>query len=192
MKDVIEVYIKIVIATFGFIAPSFTLLISIFIEGIEKKRIKHEEELKQLEALIQGKIQAAGNLETAMKDNLKQLQNKKKESTKELNLLNPRRQVKRLFIPLLCALFFIGLYHIERSKYFPECNTFVIKLFTLIPSGIFFSYAFYVLWQLFCLIIETKKNLISESKAVILQPSELEEEPQQKINTNAGARQKKK
>ncbi len=174
MKEVIEIYIKIIIAVFGFVAPSFTLLISIYIEGIEKKRIKQEEEIKQLERLIKNNLaNNSADLEGEMKSNLKQLEVKKRESTHELNLLNPKRQVIRMFLPLLFSLICIILYYVERSNIYTYLNVFSIKCITISISVMFFSYALFVLWQLFDLIIETKKSLISDRESIILQPEDI-------------------
>lgn len=176
MKEIVDIYVKIIIALFGFVAPSFALLISIFIEGIEKKRIKQEEEIKQLETLISKDINnPSSGLESAMKSSLKKLTRQKKKSTAELNLLNPKRQVTRMFLPLLLSLGCISIYYFEKSGMYPDIDSFYIKLITILISTLPLSYATFVLWQLFGLIIDTKKALITEKEAVVLQPSDNKE-----------------
>lgn len=169
MKEIIDIYTKIVVATFGFIGPSFTLLISIFIEAIEMARIKHEQQLKTINSLTRENINNPDkDIEKEMKSSLKELKKEKTKTQRELNLLSPKRQIKRVFIPLVLSLIFISLFYFEQTPYCPIENKFYSKLTWLIASGFLFAYCLYVLWQILYMVIDAKQALIKEKTDVIL------------------------
>jgi hypothetical protein len=169
MKDIIDIYTKIVVATFGFIGPSFTLLISIFIEAIEMARIKHEQQLKTINSLTRGNINDPDkDIEKEMKSSLVELKKQKVKIQRDLNLLNPKRQIRRVFIPLILSLVFIGLYYFQHTTYCPIENTFCAKLVWLLASGLLFLYCLFVLYQILYMVIESKQALIKEKTDLIV------------------------
>lgn len=170
MKEVIEIYSKIVVATFGFIGPSFTLLISIFIEAIEKARAKNEKRLTTMEDLYDElyKNKEGKDIDSEMADILAKNADSKKQIDKEQNLLNPRRQIKRVFIPLISSLFFIACYHFMRTQYCGLNDPFWYKLFFISISGTLFSYCLYVLWQILNMVIDAKQAVIKDKTDQVL------------------------
>ncbi|QYJ67729.1 hypothetical protein [Flavobacterium litorale] len=180
MKEIIEIYSKIIVATFGFIGPSFTLLISIFIESIEKSRAKNEQQLKTIESLYADlyKNREERDMEEEMKKILKKNKTHKKQIMKELNLLNPRRQIKRVFIPLILSIIFIAIYYFARTKYcnLENSNLSLLKILVLAISGVCFAYCLFVLWQILNMVIEAKQALIKDrTDKVVKQENILED-----------------
>lgn len=91
MKELIDLYSKLVIGTFSFIGPFFTLFISLFYKASEKSKQKHREQLRILITIA---------------DHNKSIKKLIGVNEKEIRLLNPKRQVKRLFGSLLVSIFF--------------------------------------------------------------------------------------
>lgn len=175
MKELIDIYAKILVATFGFIGPSFTLLISIFVESIQKSRIIYEQQIKTFDVLTEAASIKSLNLEDAkaLKFSLKQTKKQKEKAQKELNLLNPKRQIRRVFLPLILSLVFIGIYYYEHTKYCDFVNPFVSNLiYWLIISAICFLYSLFVLRQILETVIEAKQNVLKEKTDVVLQEDE--------------------
>ncbi|MEC4049574.1 hypothetical protein OX284_009055 [Flavobacterium sp. SUN046] len=164
MKEIIEIYSKIVVATFGFIGPSFTLLISIFIDAIEKARIKKEQQLETLQSLYDSLYKSRNNtdIEKGMKKILKENAKQKTNIIKETNLLNPKRQIKRVFIPLIMSLFFISLYYYARTSRCIIENIDALKIIAIILSLCFFAYCLFALWQILNMVIDAKQAAIKD------------------------------
>ncbi|KRB55908.1 hypothetical protein [Flavobacterium sp. Root186] len=178
MKEIIEIYSKIVVATFGFIGPSFTLLISIFIDAIEKARIKNDQQLETIKSLYDDAyVKNKDNIEEEMTKIIKENKKHKKQIIKESNLLNPKRQIKRVFIPLILSLFFISLYYFARTNYCLLDLPFIIvlKCVAIIISGICFSYCLFALWQILNMVIEAKQILIKDKNDKVVKQEKEEE-----------------
>jgi hypothetical protein len=142
MKEVIDLYAKLVIGTFSFIGPSFTLFISLFYQALQKSTEKHQS---QFDTLV------------SLKSSNSIISDLIKSNRKELNLLNPKRQVRRLFIGLFLSLGLIFFYYFQHSHFWPY-ESLIIRAASIILSGLFFIYCIIVLWQVFCIIITTKSE----------------------------------
>lgn len=157
MKEMIDLYAKLVIGTFSFIGPSFTLLISLFFNGIRKSREKHEAQLETLQRLIQSKFANGANFENNLNVGRMLFRAKTRANKRELNLLNPKRQVRRLFGSLIIAILLIGCYYFQHSNFCPF-NSGIIRILTILLSGVSFLFSLNVLWQIFCTIIRIKSE----------------------------------
>lgn len=140
MKELIDLYSKLVIGTFSFIGPSFTLFISLFYRASEKSTQKH---LVQLRILV------------SIEDDNKKIKALISNNEREIRLLDPKRQVIRLFGSLLVSLFLICFYYFQKSHFW-HWNHNGLHGLTLGISGMFFLYCLLVLWQVFCIIIKSK------------------------------------
>lgn len=170
MKDIISIYSKLLISILSFIAPAMTLLINVFLEGVEKIKARNEEKIKQIEEIIKINVQnCTGDFEKTIKDSLNSLKKQKSTAEKQLRLLNPKRQVFRLFIPLIFALLLV-LCYIFIKEYVKSINYPSVRIICLMLSGICFVYGLYVLYQLFCIVIETKRVLSLDLKQDLLKP----------------------
>ena len=160
MKDVIDIYTKILIAILGFVAPSMTLLLGVFAEGVIRQRQRNEEKIKQLEDLIlQEPQQIKGKSQDKIdyiKGSIKQHEEQKEKAQKDINLLSPKRQVIRVFGTLTLSIILAALYYFFRSPYF-KTDLKYFKLVTLILSLGAFFYSLFSLWQIFCTITELKQ-----------------------------------
>lgn len=148
MKELIDLYAKMIIGTFTFIGPSFTLLNSLFFNHLERNSERAKERLQSL---------------TKLADPMKPIQELVAHNKRATNLLNPKRQVVRLFGSLLLALIFIAFYYFQSTEY---CNfkSIYVKGLALGSSGICYIYALICLWQVFCVIIDSKVEEEKENK----------------------------
>lgn len=142
MKETIDLYAKLVIGTFSFIGPSFTLFIPMFYQAFEKSSENHKNKLKVLISL------------SSQNRDIKKLIRK---NEREINFLKPRRQVRRLFIGLFASLILISFYYFQHSTFWPYKSQ-ILRGVTVFTSGIFFVHCLRVLWQVFCTIITLKSE----------------------------------
>lgn len=157
MKETVDLYAKLVIGTFSFIGPSFTLLIPLFYAAIEKFREKHESQIKNLQKIIQDSMLKEGNFVQQIEVGSKFLKAKVKANKKELNLLDPKRQIRRLFRSLFGAILLIIFYYFQKSHFWPY-NYQAIRVTSIALSILSFLYCLHVLWQIFCTIIKAKSE----------------------------------
>lgn len=170
MKEIIDIYSKMLVATFGFIGPSFTLLISIFVEALESARISHEQQLKTINSLTRENINNSDkDIEKEMKNSLKELTKKKKTIQKELNLLNPKRQIKRVFIPLVFSLISLAGYYFQQTEHCPIKNTHYSRIAWLGISGLLFIYCLFVLSQIIYTVIEAKQAVVKQKNDKVVE-----------------------
>lgn len=167
MKEVIDLYTKILIGTFSFIGPFFTLLITLFYAALEKSKERHDAKLKNInETISRG--------DSNQKQNSKKLLALLNENQKEINLLTPKRQIRRWAISLVVSIIFIGFYNFQHSHFWNEkiiiCPIFY-KIFALTLSMMGFCYCVWVLWQVFCTIIKSKEEEEKSKKEKLVKRS---------------------
>lgn len=148
MKEIVELYTRLVIATFGFIGPSFSLLMLLFYSAIENAQSRSKVQTRMVQYLIDDnyddkKMSELGTL-------LKRLK-------KEVRQLRPEYQILRLMTGLFTAIFFIGLYYFLRAEIFLTDGR-CLKEGALFFSCIGFLFSLKVLWELFCIIIKAKEE----------------------------------
>lgn len=92
-------------------APILVILLSIFREGRSKLTIQYENESFQSEKNIREQLKKIGEAEKAdverIQQSLYKLKAIKKGAQTKLSYLNPKKQILRLFIPLLIS--FLGV-----------------------------------------------------------------------------------
>ena len=157
MKELIDLYSKLLIGTFTFIGPSFTLFIPIFYKALDKSIQKHQAKLKNLEAISREAI-TDGNIEELqkrIKEGNKQLKQLSNQAKRELDLLRPKRQMRRLFIGLFVSITTLAFYHFQHSHFW-KFESQLLRFVCLFVSGLSFVYCLRVLWQVFCTIINIR------------------------------------
>ena len=155
MKEVVDLYSKLVIGMFSFMGPSFTLLIPLFYKGTKFSKQKHADKLRNLKEVIAGLL-LDNSFPRKVEETIADLKKKVRINETELNLLNPKRQVVRIFGSLLLAILFIGFYHFQGFAFLVVQKFFSKRFHTLSFSVLCLGYTIRVLWQVFCIIIETK------------------------------------
>jgi hypothetical protein len=186
LKEAIDIYGKFLIAIFSFVAPAMTLLIGLFGGNISKYRAINEEMSVQLEDFIMnvrpGDMPGDDNKDKikSFKKNLKENEDQQKAASKDSRLLSAKRQVRRIFIPLLISVICLMIYHLINPNdiLFPILTT--GNLFLTI-SILLLSYALFAVWQVFCMIIQVKEKMEKESKFVAKAEKTLTNEIQPQI-----------
>lgn len=159
LRDIIDLYSRIVIGILGFVAPAITLLIGVFADGIDIHRKRKVDKVKHLNDMmedshdkIKGKPKSSvSHLIQTIKKHGKQ----KSTLQREINLLSPKRQVIRVFGSLILCLALIAVYEILGIYGFPS-GFISIKALALAISLSVFAYSLICLWQIFCIIIDIR------------------------------------
>ena len=84
MKEAIDLYAKIVVATFSFIGPSFTLLIALFVPAIQRSKKRHDARIDTLQEILAKNIIEGNNFATLVSDGKAQLDKLSSENNREL------------------------------------------------------------------------------------------------------------
>ena len=121
MKDALDIYIKLLVAIISFIAPLLINLLSIFSDGIAIKKKRLEEYESQTTALVKDGVDKGLNIAQLITQEASLFKTKKDKTTKQLNLLDPKRQIFRIF-----PTFFYSLVLIILNRLF--CDDDIINL----------------------------------------------------------------
>jgi hypothetical protein len=168
MKEVIDLYAKLLIGTFSFIGPSFTLLISLFYTAFQQSQNRHRQRLNNLKLATTQNLTGDNQPFTEqIEETNKELKKLIRQNHKELQLLNPRRQVRRLFISLFGSIILVGFYYFQNSHFWLHNNE-KLRIGTIITSGLCFVYCIRVLWQIFCTIIVIKTEERTKKAGIFL------------------------
>lgn len=133
MTAVVDIYIKLILAVLGFVAPTVTLLFPVFFKGIAiiKERLVIQE--SQFETLIQKELETIDNslssIETLGVDAKKIKSDfKKKRKSKQhqatyilsrsLHYFELKKQIQWIFIPLFLSLVYVMIYSIVKENIF--------------------------------------------------------------------------
>lgn len=146
MKELVDLYAKLLIGTFTFIGPSFTLLISLFQGHFERVKKRHEDRRETW-------------VKTGSSDKiiLKEI----KKNRRELERLDPKRQVQLVYGSLLFSIILIGFYYFQHTHFW-KYNFQWIRITTICFSLTLFLICLSILWVVFGTIIAAK---IAEKEA---------------------------
>lgn len=154
MEEAIQLFGFLILAVLGFVSPIIAILLSIFREGMRKLAAQYESERVQSEKNIKAQLRKMARGKTtddsAIERSLRELKSIKKTAEVQLSYLDPKKQVIRLFAPLIVAFLAVALtlLLIEMSIYFS---------FFLLLSLVGFVYTVVVLWKLIGIITEVRK-----------------------------------
>lgn len=169
MKDAVDIYGRFLIAIFSFVAPAMTLLIGLFGIGIAKYRTQNEKIAKELENFIMDispKDMPGADSQTKIKayeDNLRRNKDQQKKAARNTRLLSPKRQLRRIFIPLLLSTIFLIVYHLTKpNDLIPSIKT--IPFLCLFVSLTLLVYGLVAVWQVFCKIIDVRAAMEKDSR----------------------------
>lgn len=161
MEQAIQLFGNLILAFLGVVAPILVILLSISREGISKLTIQYENEKSQSEKNIKEQLKRLAEAEetnvTEIEQSLKSLKAIKKTAEIKLSYLNPKRQVLRLFIPLLISLLGVILAILNKSNIY-------YAILSIAVSSICFAYAMVALWKLLDIIIEVRRTIDDDKK----------------------------
>lgn len=161
MELAIELFGYLILTVLGFVLPIVAILLSIYQEGLSKLAQQYETEFSQSENNLKEQIQemaeSTGTDTAGIKQSIKKLESIKKRARIKLSYLNPRKQIVRLFIPLVLA--FLG---VVATSILVASNVYFSLL--LLISLMAFVYALLVLWNLVGIIVEVRGLIDTEKK----------------------------
>lgn len=170
MEQAIQLFGFLIIAFLGVAAPILVILLSVFEEGRLKLTTQYENERSQSEKNIKEQLKKLAETEetdvTEINQSLKSLKINKKTAEAKLSYLNPKKQIFRLFIPLLLS--FSGVILAILTK----ANVDYVR-FYIVVSLICLAYAIVVLWKLINIIIEVRKTVNDDKKGMNMKIIEL-------------------
>lgn len=160
MEKIIELFAFFLLALLGFVTPILGIILSTFAQGLSKLAEQYNTERIQTEEKLKNQLQKIGDsvaIEVKeIKKTINDLQSVKRTAERKLRLLSPIKASISIFIPLMIAFLLL-------------LPTFIISLPTIFSwfpllSLFLVVFAFYQLWRILGIIIETMKILESESK----------------------------
>lgn len=161
MELAFQLFGYLILTFLGVVAPILVILLSIFREGTLKLTTQSENEKLQTERNIKEQFKKLGEKdkidEKAIKQSLKELKATKKTAATKLSYLDPKKQLLRLFIPLLIS--FLGVIFAILAT----ANIYYVGL-SIAVSLMCFIYAIVVLWKLLGIMIEVKKTIDDDKK----------------------------
>lgn len=101
--------------------------------------------------------EAEGDVLSGLRNGNRALQRLIKRNQKDLDRLDPKRQVKRLFFSLFLSIIFVMFYYFQGSHFW-KFDYEWIRVVSILLSLICFLFCLMVLWQIFCIIIQIKKE----------------------------------
>ncbi len=170
MELAIQLFGYLILTFVGVVAPILVVLLSMFREGTLKLATQYKNEKSQSEKNIKEQLKKIGEAEKTdvaeIKQGLEKLEAIKKTAETKLSYLNPKKQIFRLFLPLLIS--FLGAILAILTK----TNIYCVGL-SIAVSLICFAYAIVALWKLLGIIIEVRKTIDDDKKDMDMKTIEL-------------------
>jgi F0F1-type ATP synthase membrane subunit b/b' len=172
MTEFLDTLTRLIIAILSFLAPVVVFLLNVFHKGITLLSKQYEVETKQIQELI--RQQAAtpdGKFSEIMTKSTKELRKSEKKAQRIKNRLNPKRQVRLLFLPLIASITLLMIDFLIRGNVLNLYNhNLSCVLITL--ALLSFLCACYVIKNTTWAIIEAKQSIDENETAVTLKPSQ--------------------
>lgn len=137
MTTVVDIYLKLIIAVLGFVAPTVTLLFPVFFKGIAILKEKLMTQEAQFELLMKKELEdidksfeAVEKLgvdskklkKTFKKERLRKQQHATNQLSRSLYYFELKQQIKWIFIPLFLSLVYVMIYAIIKEGIFNMCE----------------------------------------------------------------------
>ncbi|SJZ45707.1 hypothetical protein [Sediminibacterium ginsengisoli] len=149
MKEMIDLYVKVVIAMLGFIGPSFSLWIPLFYSAIENAQDRSRAQIRRIQNLLEEDPDYEGKVN--------ELSMLLKRNKQEVRKLHPKYQILRLMTGLGVAIFFAELYYVLKVQVYSLYSIY-FNIGALFFSCLGSIFSLLVLWQLFSTIIKAKEE----------------------------------
>ena len=161
MDGFLDIYSRLVIAILSFTAPLITYLLSVFGVAIENTKAKAKEKEKVTAELLLSqmkKLNSGEGVSEFIEVSNAGLLKEKKSNRKKMNLLNPKRQILRIFIPLVLCVLSLMFQKLIKD---PRMGIYSHKLSVtlILASLLFFTFSLIVLRQVAWAAIEAKMEV---------------------------------
>jgi len=157
MKEFIDIFSRLIIATITFVGPIIIFLLSTFIEGEKRRKdlSKRTQDEISKQAAQEFRNNPAKFRETIDKTS-EEFKRIDKATNKELSRLNPFIQFWLIYGSLAISFFFLMFDYLIRDNYLGLYNHF-LSAFLLIISGLMYLLSITFIIRVFYTIIRTKK-----------------------------------
>lgn len=168
MDDFISIFAKLIIAFISVVIPIIISLLSIQ-DAVIVIRRRFEEEERQIQNLLKIHILNAGTAEinALIKKSNADLIKNEKNAKKEINLLNPKIQILRMFPMLFFSLIFLMIDVLVRADLYNLYYHWLSVLFIFL-SVFLFNISLLLLWRVVSAMIDAKKIIEEEKRTVTL------------------------
>lgn len=177
LHEVIDIYTKLVIAIISFIAPLMIHLLSMFGDALAHLKRRADIEVSQMDELVKSQVQQDGvQIQELISRSTSLYKDREKKLKRQKNILDPKRQIKRVFPTLFLSLIFLALYSVADSKeWFKEegyNDIICIVLFSLsfICAGIGVIFLKCIAWT----VIDIKELLAQQDKEKTVEVKKVE------------------
>jgi len=168
IEKIIELSSSLLISLIGFVTPMVALLMSIFGEGLRKLAEQYESERAQTEKKLANQLQKSGEAASLdvseIERTIKELREVKSTAERKLQLLDPKKAVIGLFVPLFAALLFL-----LPSIFYKSTVANWWGVLSILCAG----FAIQRFWQLLDIVVEVKKTVDAEAREERRKVSEL-------------------
>lgn len=162
MKECIDIFSRLLIATITFVVPIIINLLSTF--SIAEKRHKElaADALEKLKKQLEDDVQSTpgGISINTIKESAKEVNQNEKKTKTELLKLSPIRQFWIIFANLSCSLFFLAIYYLIKSNKWSFANYFNSS-YVLILSGICYCGGLFFIIRILYTITNSKRFIES-------------------------------
>lgn len=168
MQQALDIYIKLLIAIISFIAPLLINLLSVFSDGIAVKKRRLTEFEEQTARLVLDEINNEGaDVAALITENSTIFKKRRDQSNKQLDLLDPKKQIIRIFptffysLLLIMANGFISDIHVTE---FIKTGWIIdgLLILTLVGSIFFAVWGVLILRHVVWAIIEVKQEIAAD------------------------------
>lgn len=167
LEQVLDIYIKLIIAIISFIAPLIIHLLSMFSDGAAHVRKKSSTELNQVNQLLKEQINDNSKeheIQNIIKNSNKFYDERSKKLKFRQCILDPKRQIKKVFPTLFASLIVIALYKpCEQNLWGGNYNYIILLLIFLISLALVVSGVVF-LKNIVWVVIDIKEELASEKE----------------------------
>ena len=150
----IDIYVRLVLATLTFVAPLMSLFISFFSKNINEWQKKSEEKRKNIEEEHLAQLQGGQSVTDTVQKSAQDMAQLDTATRRERDLVNPKLQLSRMFLVLLVSLCCATLSYLTT-------NVILYSKFNLAHALLILSFGVYI-YGLF-IIREVLWNLIELS-----------------------------
>jgi hypothetical protein len=164
----LDIYSKLLIALISFTAPLITLILSIPGQDLTKFKQRQYEELKQSVSLLNidtDKFKSSQSVTTLIDSSFKGLKMQAEKIEKTLQLLNPKKQIVKIFTSLGVSLLFLIAYKFNPDKLLNICSHY-IAITLIILSLLSFVYTIYSFKAVAWMAIDAKQSIALEQSSI--------------------------
>jgi hypothetical protein len=167
----LDIYSKLLIALISFTAPLITLILSIPSKDLTSYRDRLYEEFSQSATLMgadTSKYKSNPDAADMADKGIAGLISQKKRIQKTLKLLDPKRQVVRIFSALAVSLLFLIAYKFEPDKMLNICSH-CIGITLIVISLLSFAYTIYLFKEIAWVAIDAKQSIPIETPSTTIE-----------------------